>query len=99
MSQIDINSQLTDALSPTAHQILDLSKPAAYTHLVVTGNGNEQAVQRLKSITPQELLLKPVASPTDAQAMLAGLWLWHDWLGSSHTISQSIETPTGSFCE
>ena len=29
--------------------------------------------------------------------MLSGLWLYYDWLHESHTISQSIETPTGSF--
>jgi hypothetical protein len=29
--------------------------------------------------------------------MLAGLWLYFDWLDESHKISQSIETPTGSF--
>jgi len=29
--------------------------------------------------------------------MLAGLWLWFDWLNPSHTISQRIETPTGSY--
>jgi hypothetical protein len=32
-----------------------------------------------------------------AQACLAGLWLLHDYLDESHTISQSIETPTGSY--
>jgi hypothetical protein len=29
--------------------------------------------------------------------MLAGLWLWHDWLHESHVISQGIATPSGSF--
>jgi hypothetical protein len=29
--------------------------------------------------------------------MLAGLWLWHDWLDQSHTISQSLHNATGSF--
>ena len=32
-----------------------------------------------------------------AAACLAGLWLWHDFLDESHRVSQSIETPTGSF--
>lgn len=32
-----------------------------------------------------------------AEACLAGLWLMYDDLDRSHTISQSIETPTGSF--
>jgi hypothetical protein len=32
-----------------------------------------------------------------AQCCLSGLWLWHDFLDESHTISQEIETPEGSF--
>jgi hypothetical protein len=31
------------------------------------------------------------------QAALAGLWLYHDFLDESHSISQEIETTTGSF--
>jgi hypothetical protein len=32
-----------------------------------------------------------------ALACCAGLWLLHDFLDESHTISQEIETPTGSY--
>jgi hypothetical protein len=32
-----------------------------------------------------------------ADACLAGLWLMYDHLDESHTISQSIDTPTGSY--
>jgi hypothetical protein len=32
-----------------------------------------------------------------AQCCLAGIWLLHDCLDESHTISQGIETPSGSF--
>ena len=32
-----------------------------------------------------------------AQACLAGLWLYHDFLDESHSISQEIATSTGSF--
>jgi hypothetical protein len=95
--QIDINSNLTDALAPAAHEILNLDKAAAYQQLVVTGGGNESAAVLLRAITPEQLLIKPLVSRLDADAMLAGLWLWHDWLDSSHTISQSISNATGSF--
>jgi hypothetical protein len=97
VSQIDINSKLTDALSPAVHESLSLAKDNAYTQLVVTGNGNEEAAKRLRSLKPDQLLIKPVVSQADAEALLSGLWLWHDWLDSSHTISQSVHTPTGSF--
>jgi hypothetical protein len=32
-----------------------------------------------------------------ASACLAGVWLYHDFLDESHTISQAIQTPTGSY--
>jgi hypothetical protein len=32
-----------------------------------------------------------------AQACLAGLWLYHDFLAESHGISQQIHSPTGSY--
>jgi hypothetical protein len=32
-----------------------------------------------------------------AECCLAGLWLVHDFLDESHTISQGVETPTGAF--
>ena len=32
-----------------------------------------------------------------AAACRAGLWLYHDFLDESHTISQEIETPEGSY--
>ncbi len=32
-----------------------------------------------------------------AESCLSGLWLHHDFLNESHTLSQSIPTPSGSF--
>ena len=32
-----------------------------------------------------------------AEACCTGLWLYHNYLEESHKISQSIDTPTGSF--
>jgi hypothetical protein len=39
----------------------------------------------------------PVRDRDMANACLAGLWLYHDFLDESHQISQSIDTPTGSY--
>ncbi|HEY7116472.1 MAG TPA: hypothetical protein VH475_07800 [Tepidisphaeraceae bacterium] len=97
MTQIDINSQQTDALSTAAHELLAIDRPTAYARLVVRGDGNRQAADRLRNLTAKELLVRPVVSQSDADALLASLWLWHDWLDSSHTISQGITTATGSF--
>ncbi len=38
-----------------------------------------------------------LADPDMARACLAGLWLNHDYLDEAHTISQDIETSTGSY--
>src|SRR5260370_38994095 len=39
----------------------------------------------------------PIQDQEMAQACLAGLWLYHDYLDESHGISQGIETPSGSY--
>jgi hypothetical protein len=95
--QIDINSSLTDALSPLAYDLLAIDKDAAYTKLVVTGDGNRSAAEKLRSTNPNDLLAKPIVNQAEAALMLSGLWLWHDWLDSSHTISQRFSSATGSF--
>lgn len=40
---------------------------------------------------------RTIVDPDAAEACLAGLWLLCDELDRSHTISQGIETPAGSF--
>lgn len=97
MRQVDISSTLTDALSELGYDLLRINQPAAYTRLVVRGNGTPEALQALRGVAPEQLVAKPLASPDDARAMLAGLWLWHDWLDESHVISQSLHSATGSF--
>src|SRR5262245_29215860 len=41
--------------------------------------------------------LGPVKDAAMAKLCHAGLWLYHDFLDESHTISQEVETPTGFF--
>ena len=86
----------TDPLSSLGRKLLQLD-PNAYAQFVPKRNGNATAHDLLSGIQPQDLLAQPVTSRDDARGMLAGLWLWFDWLDLSHTISQQIETPTGSF--
>ncbi len=40
---------------------------------------------------------RPIQDHEMAEACLAGLWLYHDYLNESHQISQGIETPSGSY--
>jgi hypothetical protein len=86
----------TDHLSPRGRQLLALD-PGAYERLVVSGPGLSQAKPLLESVEPSDLVVPSVVREPEARAMLAAMWLWHDWLDESHTIAQSLESPTGSF--
>jgi hypothetical protein len=86
-----------DTLSPLSHHILKLDRISAYARPVVHGDGNEEARPILEMLQPDQLLSVPVVHPAAARAMLAGLWLWHDWLAESHAISQALHDSTGSF--
>ena len=86
----------TDPLSPVGRRLLKLD-PEAYAALVPTGGGNETARDLLQSVKPQELIGGTVTRPQEAAGMLAGLWLYFDWLDESHRISQGLDSATGSF--
>jgi hypothetical protein len=62
------------------------------------GTLDARLAKLLASVSAAELF--PHVTKVDqemADACLAGLWLYADGLDQSHQISQSIETPTGSF--
>ncbi len=61
-----------------------------------TPNGPMKA--KLEGTSRQGLppVSRPLISTWPAPA-IAGLWLYHDFLDESHTISQEIATPTGSY--
>ncbi len=83
--------------SKAAQDLLTLNADQAYRKLVVDGDGFAPARGVMASLKPADLLAKPVVRSDEAQAVLSGLWLWHDWLDESHTISQGIHTATGSY--
>src|SRR4051794_33710076 len=94
----DVLARLTDiSTSPLTRELIQLAGEAAYSKLVIPVEGSPEIRKRLESVQPAPLITQPVRDADSAQAMLAGLWLWHDWLEPSHTISQSLENPTGSF--
>jgi hypothetical protein len=97
MPEQSIGSTHTDDLSPVARQILALNLADAYRLLVVRGAGNAEAKKLLEAAAPKMMLSGSLRSEDEASAMLAGLWLWHDWLDESHRISQSLHSATGSF--
>ena len=91
----------TDNLSPTGRQLLALTPPvgraSVYRKLVVTGPGDPDAKAALEAVKPEDLVVGSFKNRDETRGLLAGLWLWYDWLDESHTISQQVHTPTGSF--
>ncbi|MCA9148824.1 MAG: hypothetical protein KDA92_05980 [Planctomycetales bacterium] len=54
--------------------------------------------KRLNDLTPHSLLgNQPITDLQAANACLAGIWLWHNGLDESHTISQALHNRDGSF--
>ncbi len=54
--------------------------------------------QRLAALRAKELLApRRIVDAEAAQACLAAVWLWHDFLEESHTISQQVRSPEGSY--
>jgi hypothetical protein len=74
-----------ELLLPERVQPLDAGKP------------NEGVRPKLAALGRRDVVGQTPADPLMASACLAGLWLYHDFLDESHTLSQEIETPTGSF--
>ena len=88
----------TDLLSPLGRRLLKLD-PQAYAQLVPSANsGTPIARDLLESAQPADLLGQAMKSRDDARAMLAGLWLWFDWLDQSHTIAQGIHLSPRACC-
>ncbi len=87
---------MSDVRSPLAVKIIN-ANPRAYEALVVEGGTPARARELLENVKPDQLLTAPTASPVAADAMLAGLWLWHDALEESHTLSQKLNTTDGSY--
>ncbi len=71
-----------------------LSEP----HLPELGPGTPNRLARaaLAALSP-ERAFPALVDRSMALACISGLWLLHDFLDESHTISQEIDTPTGSY--
>lgn len=97
MTLQNIGQTYTDDLSAFAQDVLKLNLDHAYTKLVVRGDGGADAKRLLQGGTADRMIRGEVRSRDDANAMLAALWLYHDWLDESHAISQNLHSETGSF--
>jgi hypothetical protein len=87
---------MTDGRSALTVKILS-AKPRAYEELVVSGGTPPLAYELLGAVESGQLMTDAKVPLAKTRAMLAGLWLWHDGLNESHTISQGLNDTTGSF--
>jgi len=85
-----------DVLSAAAKQLLQLNEQRAYRTLTPQARGTPEAAALLKQLAPKDLFTSPLRSAEDAKAALSGLWLYHDFLDESHSISQELPSATGS---
>lgn len=85
---------MLDLGSSLANRILG-ENPSAYQSLVVTGPTPEPAIELLRNVKAEQLPAQPVKSQGYADAMLAGLWLWHDGLEECHHIAQASRPTPG----
>ena len=62
------------------------------------GKANREQHAALKGLSVAEICGgRPVVEREMALACLAGLWLYHDFLDESHSISQELPSSTGSY--
>lgn len=62
------------------------------------GKPNAELRPKLAALTVEKLFTgKPVIDHNAARCCLSAVWLLHDFLDESHTISQEIETVDGSY--
>ncbi len=71
---------------------------AAPTNELGPGHPDAETAETLRAISLAEAFSPHgIVDQNMADACLAGLWLMYDHLDQSHSISQSIDTPTGSY--
>jgi hypothetical protein len=84
-------------MSPFEHpQVAKLLDGYPLAHLDA-GRPRNEVASTLKDLNVESLFApSQVRDRTMAKCCLSGLWLWHNHLDASHTISQEIETSAGS---
>jgi hypothetical protein len=83
---------------PTYGSILTPLLVAAPLNDLGPGKSDRDALAKLKRLSIEEAFAPhPIVDREMAEACFAGLYLLYDGLDESHTISQSIETPTGGY--
>src|SRR5205823_11683753 len=87
------------AFDPNAHgpAIVSVLKESRLMPLG-PGSRNAKVQIQLQALTLEQAFgLATIKDQDMARCCLAGLWLYHDFLDESHTLSQEIYTTTGSY--
>lgn len=67
-------------------------------NLLTPGTPNQERQPQLQALELEAAFApNSIVDHQMAQCCLAGLWLYHDFLDESHTISQGIDSTTGSY--
>lgn len=78
--------------------ILRANIPAELLPPLGPGNADESLRPTLEALTLETAFAgEKIASPDAARCCLSAIWLLHGFLDESHTISQEIATPDGSY--
>ena len=76
--------------------VADLVDSAAFSNYI-TGGKSDQLLDKLGKLSIDDLFPAGVSDDDMAQCSLSGIWLLHNFLDRSHSISQEIHTREGSF--
>ncbi len=86
-----------EAWNPAAYGPLGDLLQIPHSPSLGPGHPTAEVAPRLRAFTPETAFPGGLHHRQAAQACLSGLWLWFDYLDESHTISQDLPTPEGSY--
>jgi hypothetical protein len=78
---------------PTVSTLIQTAEPCD----LGPGPPNRTVADQLRQLAPDSLSDRPIVDREMAACCLSGLWLLHNFLDESHTISQDIGTSSGSY--
>jgi hypothetical protein len=88
-----VNNFLSLEIPPAIQPILS---DEAFRNYALTSS-NQKAKSELVKLSVGDCFPRGVKDDSMAQCCLSGLWLLHNFLNESHEISQSIQSPEGSY--
>ena len=78
-------------------ELVSLVSEPVFSNYTRNDSASPAELAILKSLSPDDMFAKTFTDAEMASACLAGLWLLNNELHSSHEISQSLDTPEGSY--